>query len=65
MGKIVAIGGGRYDNLIGRFTGDTVPAVGFSIGFERIFSPVMTTLMATSIWSRHSEITAAKRTGFF
>ena len=31
-------GGGRYDNLIGRFTGDKVPAVGFSIGFERIFS---------------------------
>ena len=33
-------GGGRCDNLIGRFTGDAVPAVGFSIGFERIFSIV-------------------------
>lgn len=31
-------GGGRYDGLIGRFTGKDVPAVGFSIGFERIFS---------------------------
>ena len=31
-------GGGRYDNLIGKFTGEKVPAVGFSIGFERIFS---------------------------
>lgn len=31
-------GGGRYDNLIGKFTGDSVPAVGFSIGFERIFA---------------------------
>ena len=30
-------GGGRYDNLIGKFTNETVPAVGFSIGFERIF----------------------------
>lgn len=30
-------GGGRYDNLIGKFTGGNVPAVGFSIGFERIF----------------------------
>jgi histidyl-tRNA synthetase len=30
-------GGGRYDNLIGKFTGEQVPAVGFSIGFERIF----------------------------
>lgn len=31
-------GGGRYDNLIGKFTNDNIPAVGFSIGFERIFS---------------------------
>ncbi len=30
-------GGGRYDNLIGKFTGEPTPAVGFSIGFERIF----------------------------
>jgi histidyl-tRNA synthetase len=29
-------GGGRYDNLIGKFLGENVPAVGFSIGFERI-----------------------------
>lgn len=31
-------GGGRYDNLIGKFLKDDIPAVGFSIGFERIFS---------------------------
>jgi histidyl-tRNA synthetase len=31
-------GGGRYDNLIGKFLNETVPAVGFSIGFERIAS---------------------------
>lgn len=31
-------GGGRYDKLIGKFIGKDVPAVGFSIGFERIFS---------------------------
>ena len=31
-------GGGRYDNLIGKFTGQSIPAVGFSIGFERICS---------------------------
>ena len=31
-------GGGRYDNLIGKFVKKDVPAVGFSIGFERIFS---------------------------
>ena len=29
-------GGGRYDGMIGRFLGTDVPAVGFSIGFERI-----------------------------
>ena len=29
-------GGGRYDRLVGKFIGQDVPAVGFSIGFERI-----------------------------
>lgn len=29
-------GGGRYDRMIGNFTGKDVPACGFSIGFERI-----------------------------
>ncbi|MEO2133578.1 MULTISPECIES: ATP phosphoribosyltransferase regulatory subunit [unclassified Microbacterium] len=29
-------GGGRYDGMIGRFLGQQVPAVGFSLGFERI-----------------------------
>ncbi|MEB3844919.1 MAG: histidine--tRNA ligase [Desulfurococcales archaeon] len=29
-------GGGRYDNLIGMFTGEQVPATGASIGIERI-----------------------------
>ncbi|MCL2593318.1 MAG: histidine--tRNA ligase [Defluviitaleaceae bacterium] len=31
-------GGGRYDEMIGKFLGEKVPACGFSIGFERIFS---------------------------
>ncbi|MCY4521251.1 MAG: histidine--tRNA ligase [Caldilineaceae bacterium] len=29
-------GGGRYDNLLGMFSGRTVPACGFSFGLERI-----------------------------
>lgn len=29
-------GGGRYDKMIGKISGVDVPAVGFSIGFERI-----------------------------
>ncbi len=31
-------GGGRYDHLIGKFLNEDVPAVGFSIGFERIYA---------------------------
>ncbi|MBQ8955693.1 MAG: histidine--tRNA ligase [Lachnospiraceae bacterium] len=37
FGSSVA-GGGRYDGMIGRFTGQDVPACGFSIGFERIIT---------------------------
>ena len=29
-------GGGRYDNLVGMFLGQPVPACGFSLGLERI-----------------------------
>jgi histidyl-tRNA synthetase len=29
-------GGGRYDNLVGMFLGESVPACGFSLGLERI-----------------------------
>ncbi len=29
-------GGGRYDKMVGKFTGNDTPACGFSIGFERI-----------------------------
>jgi histidyl-tRNA synthetase len=44
-------GGGRYDNLVGMFAGQDVPACGFSLGLERIivvmsergmFSPAIT-----------------------
>lgn len=31
-------GGGRYDKMIGKFTGQDTPACGFSIGFERIIT---------------------------
>lgn len=34
-------GGGRYDNLIGKFTNEVIPAVGFSIGFERIYQMLL------------------------
>nr|WP_178633355.1 histidine--tRNA ligase [uncultured Mediterraneibacter sp.] len=34
-------GGGRYDKMIGKFTGQDTPAVGFSVGFERIVMLLM------------------------
>ncbi len=34
-------GGGRYDEMIGKFTGMDTPACGFSIGFERIITILM------------------------
>ena len=34
-------GGGRYDKMVGKFTGNDVPACGFSIGFERIITILM------------------------
>ena len=36
-------GGGRYDGMIGRFLGREVPAVGFSLGFERLVDLVSLT----------------------
>jgi histidyl-tRNA synthetase len=56
-------GGGRYDNLVGIFLGDNVPACGFSLGLERIivvmteremFPPQLVSSAAdvmVSIWS--------------
>jgi histidyl-tRNA synthetase len=40
-------GGGRYDGMIGRFLGTDVPAVGFSLGFERIVDLVSSTAEPT------------------
>lgn len=40
LGVSVA-GGGRYDKMIGKFTGIDTPACGFSIGFERIVTILM------------------------
>ena len=34
-------GGGRYDGMVGKFTGNNVPACGFSIGFERIITMLL------------------------
>lgn len=41
-------GGGRYDKMIGKLTGADVPAVGFSIGFERIIDILLEQNQLTS-----------------
>jgi histidyl-tRNA synthetase len=40
-------GGGRYDDLVARFTGETVPATGFSIGISRLASALQTVAAET------------------
>jgi histidyl-tRNA synthetase len=59
-------GGGRYDNLVGMFSGEDVPACGFSLGLERIiivmteremFPPQLVSSPAdvmVSIWNEES-----------
>lgn len=34
-------GGGRYDEMVGNFIGQQIPAVGFSIGFERLVNQLI------------------------
>ena len=34
-------GGGRYDEMEGNFIGEKIPAIGFSIGFERLVNQLM------------------------
>ncbi|MCR5179385.1 MAG: histidine--tRNA ligase [Lachnospiraceae bacterium] len=45
-------GGGRYDKLVGKFTGQDVPACGFSIGFERIIMLLMERGESTELKSK-------------
>ena len=42
VGSVAA--GGRYDHLVGSFAGKEIPAVGVSIGLERIFAIIETKL---------------------
>jgi len=42
-------GGGRYDDLIARFTGQSVPASGFSIGVSRLLS-VLRARAGAEVW---------------
>ncbi len=50
-------GGGRYDNLVGMFSGESVPAAGFSLGLERILV-VMTErgMFPASVGAVHADV---------
>jgi histidyl-tRNA synthetase len=61
-------GGGRYDNLVGMFSGQEIPACGFSLGLERIlvvmsergmFPPALTSTPADVLVAMFSASTAA------
>ncbi|MCP1198519.1 histidine--tRNA ligase [Notoacmeibacter sp. MSK16QG-6] len=71
-------GGGRYDGLVKRFTGQDVPATGFSIGVSRLMtalknldklpdmgsdSPVLVTVMDKGRIGDYAAITKALRDG--
>jgi histidyl-tRNA synthetase len=53
-------GGGRYDNLIGMFSGQDVPACGFSLGLERIIL-IMTEreMFPPSLGEAHADVMVA------
>lgn len=47
-------GGGRYDNLLGLFTKNTIPAVGFAFGFDRIIEA----MTESNLFPAHLQATA-------
>ncbi|KAK4488809.1 hypothetical protein RD792_004599, partial [Penstemon davidsonii] len=54
VGSIAA--GGRYDNLIGMFSGNQVPSVGMSLGIERVFTIMMEQLQNQEIRACETQV---------
>jgi histidyl-tRNA synthetase len=52
-------GGGRYDGLVGMFSGKPVPSVGVSVGIERVFS-ILEERAATSVRATTTQIMVAQ-----
>ena len=52
-------GGGRYDNLVGMFAGNDVPACGFSLGLERIIVVMTERAMFPANVGRSAEVMVA------
>lgn len=57
-------GGGRYDDMIGRFTGTSLPACGFSIGFERMVVALMEQGLKPDASTTHAAYLAEGTQGF-
>lgn len=59
VGSIAA--GGRYDHLVGMFSGKAVPSVGVSVGVERVFTILMEGAQAEGkvLRSTHTEVLVA------
>lgn len=53
-------GGGRYDEMLGKFTGQKVPACGFSLGFERIVSALQDSGFVPPAYDRSIAFLASK-----
>ena len=54
-------GGGRYDEMLGKFMGQKVPACGFSLGFERIVSALADNNFVPPTASRSIAFLASKK----
>ncbi|KAH3767043.1 histidine--tRNA ligase, cytoplasmic [Pelomyxa schiedti] len=48
-------GGGRYDGLVGMFSGEKVPSVGFSLGIERVFN-ILETRAGNKIMTTNADV---------
>lgn len=53
-------GGGRYDGLVGMFSGKNIPAVGVSIGIERVFAILEEKAKNESIRATKTQILVAQ-----
>lgn len=59
MGSIAA--GGRYDKLVGMFGSKDIPAVGVSIGVERVFRIIETNLGLLEFCDPNEEVSPKKK----
>jgi histidyl-tRNA synthetase len=57
-------GGGRYDKMIGKFTGVDIPAIGFAIGFDRTVEALEANGLLTPILTKTQALVAIASANF-